>query len=175
MNTPELQALLVDHHLGELSPEVTALLEAYLVSDPAARAESARIEETLGLTRRAVVEHPELVSLPLAAAVSPKEVAPEKAKQRKPMPAWLKVAAALTLAALTGSGGYLAGGSKARLEARAESKSQAPVTGPLQSRPATDRAVLVAVVDSGKSSPWAQYRVERQGQGSGLQITRIGK
>ncbi|WP_156345283.1 hypothetical protein [Verrucomicrobium spinosum] len=37
MNAQELQALIMDWHMGELRPEVEALLEAYLAQNPAAR------------------------------------------------------------------------------------------------------------------------------------------
>jgi hypothetical protein len=51
--TPEtLEGLLIDRSLGQLSPEVERLLEAYLVHDVEARRMGMGIEETIGLAKR---------------------------------------------------------------------------------------------------------------------------
>jgi anti-sigma factor RsiW len=54
MNDEILETLLLDHALGELSPEVVALLGAHLALDPAANRRAAELAETLRLTRAAV-------------------------------------------------------------------------------------------------------------------------
>jgi anti-sigma factor RsiW len=54
-----LEPLLLDHALGELSPEVTALLEAYLAQNPEAAARARALNETLALARQAVAPAPE--------------------------------------------------------------------------------------------------------------------
>ena len=68
MNSDQLQALLIDDHLGELSPEVSALLAAYLEHHPQAREEAGNIKATLGLVRQTLHAHPKL------ARVSPKSI-----------------------------------------------------------------------------------------------------
>jgi anti-sigma factor RsiW len=54
MKIETLEPLLLDHALGELRPEVAALLEAYLAQNPAAAARAGALSETLALARRAV-------------------------------------------------------------------------------------------------------------------------
>ena len=60
MNSTSLHALVVDHHSGELSPEVAELLETYLGENADARAEALRIREALSITEETVLRHPEL-------------------------------------------------------------------------------------------------------------------
>lgn len=54
MKTTNFQALIIDHHFGELSPEVVELLEHYLAEHPHAREEADKILETLGVMKLAV-------------------------------------------------------------------------------------------------------------------------
>ena len=54
MNPEHLEALLTDRALGELPPEVAALLAAYLAQNPAAATRAAGLETTLRLARTAV-------------------------------------------------------------------------------------------------------------------------
>lgn len=54
MKTENLDALLLDHALGQLSPEVVELLDQHLARDPAAAARLASLRATVGLARDAV-------------------------------------------------------------------------------------------------------------------------
>ncbi|MBL9113816.1 MAG: hypothetical protein JNJ83_02340 [Verrucomicrobiaceae bacterium] len=63
MNSSQLQALLIDDHLGELSPEVSALLTAYLEHNPRARQDAEHIQTTLGIMRQTLHTYPELAQL----------------------------------------------------------------------------------------------------------------
>ena len=54
MNPEQLESLLLDRELGELSPAVAALLESHLAQDPAAARHAAALNATLALARRAV-------------------------------------------------------------------------------------------------------------------------
>jgi anti-sigma factor RsiW len=54
MRAELLEQLLIDRSLGQLPPEVAALLDAYLAADPAAAAEGAAYGEAVSLARRAI-------------------------------------------------------------------------------------------------------------------------
>jgi anti-sigma factor RsiW len=54
MNAAMLNSLLLDRALGELSPEVTALLEAYLAQHPEDARRAAEFSATMDLSRAAV-------------------------------------------------------------------------------------------------------------------------
>lgn len=54
MKTEHLSALLADRALGELPPEVAALLEAWLAQNPAAAEQAAGLDTTVRLARAAV-------------------------------------------------------------------------------------------------------------------------
>lgn len=54
MNLDLLEPLLRDRALGELSPAVSALLDAHLAQDPAAARRAAEIAETVNVARAAV-------------------------------------------------------------------------------------------------------------------------
>src|SRR5688572_569717 len=98
MKAQELQALVVDWQMGELRPEVAALLEAYLAQNPAAKEESKRIEETLSVTRKAVQDNPGLVPAPGTDLREPvKSGVVESRPASRHRLAWLKVAAVLGL------------------------------------------------------------------------------
>lgn len=63
MKTETLQALLLDRELGELSPEVAELLEAYLAEHPAALGESEAAVHTVNTMRETVRRFPHLVAV----------------------------------------------------------------------------------------------------------------
>lgn len=54
MNSEQLESLLLDHALGELSPAVAALLEAHLALDPVAARHATELTATVQLAQRAV-------------------------------------------------------------------------------------------------------------------------
>jgi hypothetical protein len=58
MDAEKLNALLIDHALGETTPDVAALVEAYIEKDPAARATLEEWRATAGLAKRALRENP---------------------------------------------------------------------------------------------------------------------
>jgi anti-sigma factor RsiW len=58
-----LEALLIDRAVGELAPDVEALLTAYLNQDPAAAQAARQVEETMDLARQ-VVALPRTENLP---------------------------------------------------------------------------------------------------------------
>jgi hypothetical protein len=55
-----LEALLVDREFGELSPDVVALLDAFLAQNPSAATPAVAVAETVRLTRDSVVRPPEM-------------------------------------------------------------------------------------------------------------------
>ncbi|HRJ11230.1 MAG TPA: hypothetical protein PLP58_21795, partial [Prosthecobacter sp.] len=93
MKTESLHALIIDHHLGELSPEATELLEHHLAANAQARAEAERILQSLDATREAVLRHTELAQVPAAVPHTPLIV-----KKAAPTP-WMARAAAVALLA----------------------------------------------------------------------------
>jgi hypothetical protein len=58
MTTQQLEALLIDQALGELSEEASVLLETYLAHFPERRAEAEQARRAVGLTERAVADRP---------------------------------------------------------------------------------------------------------------------
>lgn len=64
MKPEMLESLLFDRALGELSPDICALLDAYLAQDAAGAVRAAELSDTLALARRAV--HPAPGSNPRA-------------------------------------------------------------------------------------------------------------
>jgi hypothetical protein len=101
MMKPEtLRALLVDREFGELPPEVSELLDAYLEVSPAARAEAEAAARTIGTARETVRRHPELAPT----------VEAEAEARVIPIFYWLaRVAALIAVAALAGWFGYRLG------------------------------------------------------------------
>jgi hypothetical protein len=153
MKTESLHALVIDHHAGELQPEVAELLESYLVANPAAWAESTRLLSVIEVTRQTVNRHPELGRT--FAPVDPTESPRVKSKAKADvMPGWLKMAAMLAFAALTALGGYWAGSD--REEGGPQAVELARAT------PGTSR----------KDSPWARYRMETDQVGR-IQVVRV--
>jgi len=149
MKTESLHALVIDHHAGELSPEVVELLESYLAANPAAREESTKLLSVIEVTSQTVNQHPELVRT--FAAVSQPD-APRA--QLLAMPVWLKMAAVFAFAALTALGGYHAGSGQ---RVGGSHSSQLAHTAPMTPR---------------KDSPWARYRMETDGVGK-IQVVRV--
>jgi hypothetical protein len=95
MTTEHLQALVIDDHLGELSPEVSALLAAYLQSHASAQVEAERIRESMRVMAVTVQTYP---STTMVSPQAP-ELIPIK---RRSLHKWAAVAAALMLAGVTG-------------------------------------------------------------------------
>jgi anti-sigma factor RsiW len=67
MKTETLEALLLDHSLGELSPEVAELLETHLAHDPEAARQAAGLASTVERARQAMAVTQEAPHRPLAA------------------------------------------------------------------------------------------------------------
>ncbi len=135
MTTSQIQALLIDESLGELSEEASALLEAWLAAFPEDRAEAERIRSAVGLTEAAVVSRP--LDLAPDATIAFPAPAPRA-------PLVLRLAASVALLGLAAAAGFLAGKG---------GRDSAP------SRPAVADGER-----SSAPSPWAQYRVEENGR-----------
>lgn len=151
MKPESLHALVIDHHSGELTPEVVDLLEAYLALQPAARKEVAEIESVLTLTSTAVAQHPECVHV-----WSRKDITPgHKPARKKVLPMWMKAAAMIAFSALTTAGGFYAGSRH---------------LGDVASSPAL---ASVASATPRRESPWAQYRMALDPHGGGMQVVRV--
>ena len=146
MKSETLHALLIDHHAGELPAEVSELLESYLASHAAAREEAEKLMSVIELTRQTIHRHPELVR-------TFEQSLPQPSLRAKPLPVWLKVAAAVVFAALTSASGYLAGVGRTGTGVRAAGVASA--------------TPLVR-----KDSPWARYRMETDLAGR-MQVVRI--
>lgn len=67
MKTETLEALLLDHALGELSPEVAELLETHLARNPEVARQAAGLAATVQQARQAVAVTQEAPQRPLAA------------------------------------------------------------------------------------------------------------
>lgn len=152
MNTSSLHALIIDQHMGELSPEVAELLETHLAQNAEAQAEAERIRQTLDVTQQSVVLHPEL------ARVGAEESAlPSGRALGRIITAWLAKAAAIALlAGLAGAGGYLAARKPEVLPIA--KNTTAPTVLPQAPR---------------KDSPWARYRIAHDSGGAGLRVVQI--
>jgi len=140
MNPTSLEALIVDRNFGELTPETTELLEAYLDSNPQMQELVSEIEEALSVTEHAVSSRPELFRE--ETLDGPRELS----RKEKAIPAlrlaWFKAAAAVALFALVGTGGYFAGN-------RSIVSDIPSSTGPASA----------SLLSSSTSGPWAQYRI----------------
>jgi hypothetical protein len=145
MNPQALQALIIDEQCGELTPEVAELLQAHLSQNPDLRSEAERIKQTLAITERAVVMHPELARVPTA------DLQDDKRSKRGFAVTWLAKAASIALlASLTGAMGFIAG----------QRKIPPPAATASQPSPR-------------KESPWARYRFASEQGGKGMQIVRV--
>lgn len=146
MNLQSLHALIIDRHFGELSPEAAELLDFHLAQNAEARAEAERVLQTLGVTREAVLRHPEL------ARVTAGEKPPASPVSRSTAWSWLARAAALVLfAALASTAGFMAGRTT--------------------QSPAASTAEQVMSSAPRKSSPWARYRMTLEP--NGMQVVRV--
>jgi hypothetical protein len=143
MKPESLHALVIDHHAGELPPEVADLLEAFLTTNASAREEADRLLNALDVTSRTVKLHPEL-----SRCMEP--ILPPKVRQIN-VPMWLKAAAVIALAALTSVGGFFAG------------KTHSGASTIASSTPLAVR----------KDSPWAKYRMAVDPGGGGMQVVRV--
>lgn len=165
MKPHELQALVVDWQMGELRPEVIALLEAYLDQNPDARKEVGQIEETLRLTRKAVQQHPELVPSPgteLKADEPTGTGGSRRLLRGGLVPAWFKAAAVLALAGLVGLGGYKLG------------TSRNLVGGVVMATLPPETPASAPVADaSSTGGPWAKYQLARHDERRGFQVFRV--
>lgn len=149
MKSSSLQALVIDRHFGELTPEAAELLDLHLAHNTEARAEAERILASLSATHDAVLRHPELAHVTPA----PVEKAAVPVPRRFFVTPWLARAAAVALLALVaGIGGFLAG----RSESRMTSGTLEPPVNPPH-----------------KASPWARYRMSFDPAGEGIQVVRV--
>lgn len=102
MKSEELDCLLIDRAAGELAPEVAALLEEHLARDPIAAARAAELHATMQLARAAVsVRVPG--SLPPLRALAPAPAAVPRVG-RAFGGEWLRLAAAIVVGLLAGTG-----------------------------------------------------------------------
>ena len=137
MNPETLRALLVDRQLGELTPDVAGLLDAYLEAVPSARAEADAVARTVSTTRETVCRFPDL--------------APTSGTEPKPWimpivcwfaPRLVRTAALIVVAVLAGWLGYRAGHG-------ASPSGTMRVGGPAATH----------IADSRYKSLWTQYQV----------------
>ena len=120
-----LESLLIDRALGELSPEVDALLAAHLATAPAAAREAGRLAATLRQARRAV-------ATPLAAPRRPLGIGRLHAELKKQQwRAWagegLRLAACLALGLALGWMGHVGRRTAPALAATNAPPATAPV------------------------------------------------
>jgi anti-sigma factor RsiW len=134
MTTKQLEALLIDQALGELSEDASALLEAWLSRFPERRAEAEQIRIAVGLAEAAVVSRP--------LTLQPNEPLAFPSTARL-LPTLLRLAAAVALLGLAAGTGFLAGRGSA----------------PSASRPET----IAGPPPQFTPSPWARYRVGENG------------
>ena len=74
MKSETLRSLLVDKELGELTPDVVELLDAYLTAVPEAQAEADAMTRTVETARETVRRFPELAATPTTTATLRTEV-----------------------------------------------------------------------------------------------------
>lgn len=98
MTTTQLEALLIDQALGELSEEASALLEHHLGLSPDHANLAAEVRDTLGISADAVALRPLVPGSPPAAVRLP-----------KPGRVWLQRAALLAVSGFALGAAYLAG------------------------------------------------------------------
>lgn len=138
MTTKQLEALLIDQTLGELSEEASALLEAYLVHFPERRGEADQVRNAIALTETAVVAHPIMREAEADPVAIPFPVSGSFSR------GLLRTAAAVALLGLALATGFFAG--KGSVESGSSVES---VTGG---------------GTSSAPSPWARYRFEDNGR-----------
>ena len=108
MKSESLHALVLDHHLGELSPEAAELLEHHLAANAPAQAEAERLLQSLHATREAVLRHPELARVPVTTQAAARAVT--RPSRPSLMRGLARAAAVLLLAALAGVLGHMTAG-----------------------------------------------------------------
>lgn len=150
MKSESLHALIIDHHFGELAPDVAELLEDYLHDHPEAEAERHKILAALDAAGRATYRFPHLVQFnPASVSATP------AVRWRFATHTWLKAAAVVAFASISGSVGYFAGRSE--------------LTSSIRTAPALASGVMM----KSSSSPWARYRMTPSPSGAGFRVTRI--
>lgn len=136
MTTTQLEALIIDQSLGELSEEASTLLEAWLNQFPDRMAEAEKVREAIGFAGDAVALRP--------LDLEPVEIQAFRARTRKP---WLvhpllKAAAVIGLLLLAAGAGYRAG------------------IGTMS--PSTPEVASIEEASTPSHSPWARYRLDRE-------------
>lgn len=164
MKAESLEALIIDWHSGELSPEAEELLEHHLAGSAAARAEAERLRAVLGVMTEAVRRHPELGRPEAAGPVREVRVAGEPAGGWRMTTRWVRAAMALLAAGLAAVVGYRTG----RMEFFLPAEQAAPGRVTAESPEKTEVAA-----GAGKAGPWARYRVATNPAGAGLQVVRV--
>jgi len=151
MKIESLHALVIDHHLGELSPEAAEMLEHFLELHPESRTEAERIRKSLAITAKTVQHHPELafVTASPASITKPRTVTFWQRSAR--------AAAVAALALITGVSGFIAG--------RTNSSSPVATTNP-DTTQVQPRATHTP-------SPWARYRLVANSTKGGMTVVRI--
>lgn len=146
MNPRSLHALLVDQASGELPPETTELLEAWLADHPEAAAEAASVARACAAARSALESTPALVRPDIEQAAS------------SPPVTWsrpLALAAAVTLACGLS---FLAG------------RHTSPPSG-VQPPPAPVAALTPPPLQG--PVPWTRYKIAQNPRGGGLTVVRL--
>lgn len=144
MTAQQLESLLIDQALGELSDEASALLESYLAHFPERRAEAERVRGAVEWTEAAVLCRPLALEPDISSGDGGAVLSfPAKTAAVRPL---LRFAAAVALLGLAVGAGFFAGrggGPEAFGEIGAK----------------VDRGAAPS-----PSSPWARYRVEPDGR-----------
>ncbi len=151
MKTESLHALVIDHHLGELSPEAAEMLEHFLGLHPESRTEAERIRQSLAITATTVQRHPELAFV----TASPASVAKPRTVTLWQRPA--RAAAVAALALITGLSGFIAGRTSTSSSVTTNHSAIATEKPPAARTP----------------SPWARYRLVANSTKGGMTVVRI--
>lgn len=141
MTAKQLESLLIDQTLGELSEEASALLESYLIQFPERLEEATRVRRAIGLTEAAVLSRPLFCGLD---AEENPGVLPFVGRRTFFPAAVYRVAAALVLLGVAAGTGFFAGKG---------SRETSHLDGSVAESP------LPAV-----TSPWARYHFEESGR-----------
>lgn len=136
MTSTQLEALIIDQSLGELSDEASALLDNWLNHFPDRLAEAGKVREAIGFTGDAVALRPLELEPPEFQEL---RVGTRKSSEIHPL---LKAAAAIGLLLLAAGFGYRAG------------------TGTMS--PSTKEVTAIEAQGATSHSPWARYRWDRE-------------